>query len=281
MTLRFADAGPQALKNIPERVHAYTLTVEDADTAGIALAPEEDPGKSATRAPASRPRGINWTTAALSIAAIAVAGMYAVKYLPGLETKEPAPQNSGPAVSSEPSGSAKSSPATSEPAPGKTETAAKTPEPDPGIVRKAPAPLASRYVLTRQWRDCQQSDDAETAAAACASLLDSGGLTSDDQAEITYRYGRALRDKGDPDKAIDNLSRSIALNPSAEAYNYRGIAYYDKGEYGEAIADYSEALRMVPSFADAVNNRAWTRFKAGDLNAALDDANRAIQLDAT
>ncbi len=32
--------------------------------------------------------------------------------------------------------------------------------------------------------------------------------------------------------------------------------------------------------ADAINNRAWTCYKAGELTTALEDANRAISLDA-
>lgn len=289
MSLRFADAGPQALKNIPERVHAYTLAIEDAEPKPVSmpLPPEKEPA--APPPPVARaPRQINWTTVALSLAALVVAGLYAVKYVPGLKPEEPQPLDSGPAASNGSTGIA-TEPSEEQPsAPEKkTDTAGKQPEdtapgpkaPDTDIVKKAPGPLASRYVLTRQWNECQESSDPDTAIIACQNLLETGGLSTDDQAEISYRHGRALRDKGEPDKAIDSLTRAIGLNPTADSYNYRGIAYYDKGEYDKAIADYSEALRLAPSFADAVNNRAWTRYKAGQLKAALDDANRAIELD--
>jgi class 3 adenylate cyclase/predicted negative regulator of RcsB-dependent stress response len=300
MTLRFSDAGPQALKNIPERVHAYTLAIEEAEPRPVTLPLLPDKEESGTPPPpvARPPRQINWTTVALSLAALVVAGLYAVKYLPALQKEEPLPLDAGPSPSAS-SSSPETSPATggsstavapepateTEPAhtppEEKTETAATTPEPDPEIVKKAPSPLASRYVLTRQWNECQESSDPNAATVACQSLLETGGLSSDDQAEITYRLGRAQRDKGEADKAVETLTRAIALNPTADAFNYRGIAYYDTGAYDKAIADYSEALRLAPTFADAINNRAWTRYKAGDLNAALDDANRAIQLDAT
>lgn len=314
MALRFADAGPQALKNIPERVHAYTLALEEVHSAPVTL-PADDEGEPAAAAPAAAPakprrdRQSPWVTAALAVLALAVAGAYAYEYL--LKTEEPLPLDGGAPSSDASSGNAATTTIAAEPRETpETETARapepeKTPEPeprkepepekapepekevetaakgpDPAIIRRPPSPLASRYVLTRQWRDCRDSDDdPEGAAVACKGLLDTGGLSIEDQAEIHYRYARALRDTGDPDQAIEHYDKSIALKPTAEAYNHRGIAYYDKENYTQAIADYTEALRLAPTLAEAVNNRAWTRYKAGDLGAALEDANRAISLD--
>jgi class 3 adenylate cyclase/Tfp pilus assembly protein PilF len=279
MALRFADAGPQALKNIPERIHAYTLALEDSEAASVTISPPsvDEDGQPAPRPP--RPaRQINWTTVALSLAALLVAGVYALRYIPGLKTEEPLPLDgaAAPATPGENGASTAIAVAPSGTTEPEIETAARTPEPD--LVKKAPSPLASRYVLTRQWTECQ-SDDPKVAAPACERLLDSAGLSQDDQAEITYRYGRALRDTGETDKAVEILTRAIDLNPTADAYNYRGIAHYDQGEYPKAIADYDEAVRLSPLFAEAINNRAWTRFKDGDLKPALEDANRAIEID--
>lgn len=294
MALRFADAGPQTLKNIPERIHAYTLALEDREPA-----PAAPPDHTKTQAaPAAAIHSLlatlkaHWTTAALAAAALAVAGLYAYRYLPPdademAETATPAA--SPAAASTEPDATVAAAPdPTPEPEPAREpepeppariETAAKVPEPDPSIIRAAPSPLASRYVLTRKWKDCHDSTNADIAADACKGLLDTGGLSTEDQATIRYKYARALRDKGDPDAAIASYDKSIALNPTADAYNHRGIAYYDKGDHDRAISDFTEALRLKPSNADALNNRAWTRFKAGDLDAALQDANRAVAFD--
>lgn len=149
--------------------------------------------------------------------------------------------------------------------------------PSSGPSAYAPAPAG---VDAEQWAQCGTSANTDIALPACERLIKTGSLSDQNQAVVRYHYGRALRDKGAIDQAIENYNRSIALESSAEAYNQRGIAYYDKGQYGEAISDYNEALRIDPQFADALNNRAWTRYKAGDLDAALDDANRAISLDA-
>jgi class 3 adenylate cyclase/lipoprotein NlpI len=281
MTLRFADAGPQALKNIPERIHAYTLALEDSVPPSVVMQPAAT--SSTAAATTSRPLAdvlrAHWSTAVLAIAALALAGVYANTYLPrgSEETPDaPAPIAATPDTPSKPDTHVTAP----DPEPEKKiETAAKSPEPDPDIVRKAPSPLASRYVLTRQWTDCDETANADVAADACKGLLDTGGLGTDDQATIRYKYARALRDKGKPDAAIENYTKSIELNPSADAYNHRGVAYFDKGDYPRAIDDYTQALRIKPTDADALNNRAWTRYKAGDLDAALQDANRAITLD--
>jgi len=48
------------------------------------------------------------------------------------------------------------------------------------------------------------------------------------------------------------MDPSIELNPEcAHAYHNRGIAYGEKGDYEQAIADYTEAIRINPDLAYA------------------------------
>jgi tetratricopeptide (TPR) repeat protein len=47
----------------------------------------------------------------------------------------------------------------------------------------------------------------------------------------------------DPKKAIEYLNNAIRLQPDyADAYNSRGLAYYDLGKYQIAIEDFNQAL---------------------------------------
>ncbi len=41
----------------------------------------------------------------------------------------------------------------------------------------------------------------------------------------------------------------------ADAYYNRGIAYHKKGQYNRAIQDYDKAIEINPQYADAYNNR--------------------------
>ena len=62
----------------------------------------------------------------------------------------------------------------------------------------------------------------------------------------------------DYDHAIADYSQAIRLNPDyAEAYNNRGLAYSltGKTEMANAIADYSQAIKLRPTYAYAYNNR--------------------------
>ena len=61
----------------------------------------------------------------------------------------------------------------------------------------------------------------------------------------------------DLDRAIADYTRAIELNPTdAEAYHGRGIAHAAKGNYDEAIKDYDRALLLNQSLTQAVHNRA-------------------------
>jgi tetratricopeptide (TPR) repeat protein len=101
-------------------------------------------------------------------------------------------------------------------------------------------------------------------------------LSAKDSYERALTHFRA----GDNDQAIAMFSQAIRLDPGlAEAWHYRGYAYELKGDYDRAIDDYTEAIRLNASYAKAFNGRAVAYFKKGDYNKAIIDYNRAIQLD--
>ena len=61
--------------------------------------------------------------------------------------------------------------------------------------------------------------------------------------------------KGDYNRVI-STHRSAELQPGQIAtYNMRGSAYYDKGEYDIAIADFNDAIRIGPPSSTVFHNR--------------------------
>ncbi|HPP52605.1 MAG TPA: tetratricopeptide repeat protein, partial [Thermoguttaceae bacterium] len=59
------------------------------------------------------------------------------------------------------------------------------------------------------------------------------------------RRGEAFREKKDYDQAIAIFSEVIKINPRfAEAYYARGNCYEEQGLHEEAIANYNEVLRF-------------------------------------
>jgi tetratricopeptide (TPR) repeat protein len=70
-----------------------------------------------------------------------------------------------------------------------------------------------------------------------------------------YYRGLAYREKGQYAQAIADYSKSIEVLPSPSTYYSRGRAYGDKGQYKQAISDYSKAIELNPSYALAYSNR--------------------------
>ena len=77
------------------------------------------------------------------------------------------------------------------------------------------------------------------------------------------------------------LIKSDADNPKvlAIAYNNRGNAYTQEGQYDLAIQDYDKSINLNPNFAKPLNNRGVVYKKQGDYDRALQDFNAAIFID--
>jgi tetratricopeptide (TPR) repeat protein len=65
---------------------------------------------------------------------------------------------------------------------------------------------------------------------------------------------------------------------SAADYLELGDYDYETGACAQAIADYTRAIELDPSFAAAFNNRAYTAMRQQNYAAALPDLDRAIEL---
>ena len=74
--------------------------------------------------------------------------------------------------------------------------------------------------------------------------------------------------------------QAIRLDPNdASAYNNRGNAYFNKGDYDRAIADYTQAIRLDPNDAVAYNSRGNVYYNKRDYNRAIADYEVALRLD--
>ena len=71
--------------------------------------------------------------------------------------------------------------------------------------------------------------------------------------------------------------QSIQLDPD-EWYDRAGL-FADAGEDQKALADYSEAIRLNPSFETAFVNRSSVFMAVGDISHAAADLGTALQLD--
>ncbi len=71
---------------------------------------------------------------------------------------------------------------------------------------------------------------------------------------------------------------TLAPREDASAYNNRGNAKKDKGDLDGAIADYNRAIELDPKYASAYYARGTAKDAKGDPDGATADFNRAIEL---
>ena len=102
-------------------------------------------------------------------------------------------------------------------------------------------------------------------------------------AQDYLRRGIEADQNDNPDDAIAYYTEVIRLDPpdpstvSVAHYN-RGVAYSEKGEVERAIEDYDQTIRLNPNSAGAYNNRGYAYRQKGEVERAIKDYDRAIQI---
>lgn len=105
-------------------------------------------------------------------------------------------------------------------------------------------PLAAQVI---EGHECY-GDDNERRIKACSELIETPGISQESQ---------------------------------SAAFAMRALSHSLKGAYDTAIRDYDEAIRLVPDFAVALNNRAWAYFKSGRPAMGVTDVEKSLALDPT
>jgi tetratricopeptide (TPR) repeat protein len=81
------------------------------------------------------------------------------------------------------------------------------------------------------------------------------------------------------DAALRSCTTSLAIEPSFGGYYQRGLCQLALNRTAEAIADFSAASALAPTSAWCLYNRSQAYTNAGQLDAALTDCNRTLELD--
>jgi tetratricopeptide (TPR) repeat protein len=64
----------------------------------------------------------------------------------------------------------------------------------------------------------------------------------------------------------------LQIDPDDEqAYNNRGLAEQAQGDLDSALFDFNRALQIAPTYAQARTNRAWAEYRDGDWIGAMRD----------
>jgi tetratricopeptide (TPR) repeat protein len=80
-------------------------------------------------------------------------------------------------------------------------------------------------------------------------------------------------------EALEDYEILLELSPTAEHYYDRGLAYLDMELYGKALDDFLVATEGTPESANYWNGLTMAYFRLMDIENALKASNRAIELD--
>src|SRR5438270_878271 len=150
--------------------------------------------------------------------------------------------------------------------------------------------LAAALVTAAATASAQQSEDwtkcinrkdtysGDVQIKACTALIRGGKENKRNTAIAFNNRGIAYYAKDDYDNAISDFSEAISLDPNyADALQSRASAYSDKGDHDHAIADYNESIRLNQKNPIAFNNRCDELLLIGQVQAAISDCNESLR----
>jgi tetratricopeptide (TPR) repeat protein len=130
--------------------------------------------------------------------------------------------------------------------------------------------------------EAARSEESLTLASSPSMQLSSlriANKADDRAAEDFLMKGTGKYLQQDYKGAIADYDQAIKLKPDyADAYNNRGVARRDLGDNKGAIADYDQAIKLKPDYAFAYSNRGIARRALGDNKGAIADYDQAIKL---
>jgi tetratricopeptide (TPR) repeat protein/TolB-like protein len=95
-----------------------------------------------------------------------------------------------------------------------------------------------------------------------------------------FNAGFAYYEAGQYAEAITDFTHALEVKGDDEAaLRYRGLSYYALNDYDRAIADYTQVIRLKPNDANAYTSRGLAYDAKGDYDRTIDDYTQAISLD--
>jgi len=103
----------------------------------------------------------------------------------------------------------------------------------------------------------------------------------DEPKDAKFYIDRAMayEEKGQFDQAVDDFTKALEIDPkNAGAYYYRGIGYMNQGQYRWAIDDFNKALEIDPKNAGAYYYRGSAYYSRKEYDKSWKDIKKAQDL---
>ncbi len=133
---------------------------------------------------------------------------------------------------------------------------------------RAQAPDAGRLTAQREVKDCEEAVDRQIVVRSCSAVIDRQGADQPSpviRARAHQKRALARQQIAEYGRSIEDFTAAITLHPNVDAYNLRGFVFFRAGRLDEAVADFQRAVKLDPN-----SENGW-RF----LGAALSDKGEA------
>jgi tetratricopeptide (TPR) repeat protein len=136
--------------------------------------------------------------------------------------------------------------------------------------------MSGLVCLADERQDCEKLR-GEASVRGCTAVIEAGTYDARTLAIAYLNRGIEYFDKGYYDQAINDYSASINLDSrNADVYNNRGTAYQAKHDFDRAISDFETAVSLDPHHALAYNNRGIAHASKGEYDLAIASYDKAI-----
>lgn len=134
------------------------------------------------------------------------------------------------------------------------------------------------------WRRCEAVERVsyERSIASCTTLIELGG-EHEQRLAIAYYFRADSNDQlGKTESAIADYTEALRLNPwFADALRRRGAAYMERKDYDRALADFSAMVRVDASNAKAYFLRGSVYMAREQYATAIPEFDEAIRLNSS
>lgn len=127
--------------------------------------------------------------------------------------------------------------------------------------------------------ECMQGRNAQARLKACGQVIDAPATKPEDRARAHRNRANLRVDAGAVEDALADFTQAIRLLPGdAPSYAGRARARMVLGDVVAAIADYSEAIKLAPDQASHLLGRGHAHFVRGDARAAIADFTDVLRI---
>src|SRR5688572_10724725 len=147
-------------------------------------------------------------------------------------------------------------------------------------VLTVPAVAQTEDGEVKQMREaCARSDVPQAQIEACTKLIDTRLLQGRELAQALYQRGAGHAAKGEYTEAVRDFTQALKFAPnSTDALYNRGGAYTKLGRWDDALADFNALAEIVPNDPNTFYARAWVHAQRGNDKAAIADLDRVLAI---